>query len=359
MASGTINLNSNKSTLKGKIEWSSYSNGSSANSSTVTASLYIARTDSYTTKGTWSFGFNVAGNQNFSTWYGSVSSTWVCVASMTVTAGHNNDGTGWCYLEGYVNGPSGTSMSGYGVSGNSTVQLDTIPRYLSITSHYVENTGLNSITVKWTTDSARDWTQYSLNGGAWTNDVNNSIAWDNKSGTYTITGLAPNTQYNIRTRCRRTDSGLWTETGYIYGTTKDIAKISSANNFNFGDNAVVNITNPSGATAKVDLIVNSINILSKNLNTGTNTINFTQEQLDNIYKQFKNNNSVTVNYTLTTNNSYTNKKNVICTLTGNAKTINICKDGIVKRGKVFIEVDGTIKKAILWVGVNGTPKRCI
>lgn len=358
MASGTINLNSTKSTLKGKIEWSSFSNGSNANSSTVAASLYIARTDGYTTKGTWNFGFNVAGNQNFSSWYGSVSSGWVCVASMTVTVGHNGDGTGWCYLEGYVNGPSGTSMSGYGVSGSTTVQLDTIPRYLNITSHYIENTGLNSITVRWTTDSARDWTQYSLNGATWTNDVNNSISNDNKSGTYTITGLLPNTQYSIRTRCRRSDSGLWTETGVIYGTTKDIAKISSADNFNFGDNFKVNITNPSKANVKLDILVNNINILSKNLNTGVNNIEFTQGQLDNLYKQFKNNNSVTINYIVTTNNSYTDKRNVICTLTGNAKTIKICKNGVIKRGKAFININGQVKRAVVWISADKTAKRC-
>jgi len=98
--------------------------------------------------------------------------------------------------------------------GSGYWQLDSLPRYANFTEHYVSATGLNSISVHWNADAACDWVQYSLNGGAWT---------DTSGLDYTIYGLQPNTYYNIRTRIRRADSQLWTESGYIYGTTKDIA----------------------------------------------------------------------------------------------------------------------------------------
>ena len=132
------------------------------------------------------------------------------VASGDMTIGSYNsagDGAFGASFEAGVGISPGSNCSGSGDFG-----LDRIPRYANFTSHYVESTGLNSIKVHWSADSNVDWLQYSVNNGSWANAGGN---------TYTISGLAPNTQYVIRTRIRRTDSGLWTESGYIYGTTKD------------------------------------------------------------------------------------------------------------------------------------------
>ena len=63
MASGTINFSSNNSNLAGKIEWSSSSNGTNANSSNVTATLYVRRTNNYTTTGTWTGTLNIGGEE--------------------------------------------------------------------------------------------------------------------------------------------------------------------------------------------------------------------------------------------------------------------------------------------------------
>lgn len=363
MASGTFNLTSTKSTLKGKIEWSSSSNGSSANSSSVTASLYIARTDSYTTKGTWSYGFNVGGTTKSGTWYGSVSSSWICIATITTTVGHSSDGSGSCYLEGYVNGPSGTTMAGYGVSGNTTVTLDKIPRYLTITSHSISKTALNSVTVSWVTDTARDWTQYSLNGADWHNDENYSVASDLKSGTYTIEGLTPNTTYTVKTRLRRTDSGLWTESGTLSFTTLNIAKITSAPNINFGDSITIKKTNPSGNTNNIKIQTLNPTTTIKTVKKASNsvTITLTDNEWDTLYKKLGNSNSMKIRYLVETigDSTYTNYVNKTLTLTGNMKTIKLGKNGEVKRAKVFVEVDSETKRAVAWVCVNGEIKRCI
>ncbi len=114
--------------------------------------------------------------------------------------------------------------------------LTNIPRYAEITEHYVSNTSLNTVSVKWNANAECDAVQYSLSGGSWV---------DTSGLNYTIYNLSPNTQYSIKTRIRRADSGLWTESGYIYATTKDIAKITSTLDFEHGNSSVVVITNPA------------------------------------------------------------------------------------------------------------------
>lgn len=65
MASGSFNLSTTSGTthLKSKINWSSTSNGSSANSSNVTASMVLWRDNSgYKTYGTGTFSITINGN---------------------------------------------------------------------------------------------------------------------------------------------------------------------------------------------------------------------------------------------------------------------------------------------------------
>lgn len=133
MASGTISLGTSGA-MTGQIVWSSTANGTAANNSTVTATLQVKRTNSYTTTGTFSYFFGVGGKSANSSWYGSISSNWVTIATLSDTVSHNANGSGSCYIVGKINGPSGTSLSGNTVSNDQTVTLDTIPRQASITS---------------------------------------------------------------------------------------------------------------------------------------------------------------------------------------------------------------------------------
>lgn len=133
-------------------------------------------------------------------------------------------------------------------SGSGSWWLDNIPRYLNSINIYNNGSSLNAINVKWTCDPKRDWTQYSLNGGGWT-DASDSVAGDGKSGTFSIGGLAPGTTYNVRVRLRRADSGLWSESGTISITTKAKATITSHNDkfsINSNNALTVKCNNPSG-----------------------------------------------------------------------------------------------------------------
>lgn len=275
-----------------------------------------------------------------------------------ITDGHTtiyNNASGDGSFSASFNGGVGVSSS-WNCSGSGSWGLDRIPRYANFTEHRIDSTGLNSITVRWSADSACDWLQYSLNGGGWIDT----------SGypTYTISGLAPNTQYSIRTRIKRTDSQLWTESGYIYGTTKDIARITSAPNINFGDTARIIKTNPSGATNHIRVeTLNPTTTIATRTNTSDDmTITFTDEEWDNLYKKLGTENSMTIRYVVDTihgNNTYYDWVDKTLTLTGNQKTAKVKNSNEWKRGKVWIKISDTWKRAVVWTKVNGTWERSI
>ena len=135
MASGSITLSSNSGkSLEAYISWSSSSNGTSANSSYVSATIYCRR-DSYgTTTGTWSGYLNVGGTKKSFSVKKSIDQYWRELITVTATIPHNSDGVGTCSLSGEVNGPSGTSMNGVRLSGSRTVTLDRIYRRATVTS---------------------------------------------------------------------------------------------------------------------------------------------------------------------------------------------------------------------------------
>lgn len=131
-----------------------------------------------------------------------------------------------------------TGTSAGTVTGSTSVYIDLpeLPKYANFTEHCIHATTINAVFVRWNADASCDLVQYSLNGGSWT---------DASGTTYAISGLEPNTNYSIKTRIRRADSGLWTESGTLNVTTKDIAKVSNIADFNHGDSIVVGITNPA------------------------------------------------------------------------------------------------------------------
>lgn len=281
------------------------------------------------------------------------------LASGTTRIYHNADGTKtFSYSFSQVfnmnfNGYIGTK------SGSGSATLDSIPRYLAITKFDVSS-GLETISVAWGTDVARDYTQYSLNNGAWT-DAGDTVASGNKSGTFIIKGLAPNKTYNVKIRLKRTDSQLWTESANKSITTKNVATITSAPNINFGDTARVTVNNPSGATKNLRIECGGATIATRNSIGNDVTVTFNDSEWDAFYKKLGNNNSITIRYVIDTKggSTYYNWVDKTLTLKGNQKTIKRNISGSWKRGKVWINVSGTWKRAVIWVKINGTWRRSI
>lgn len=271
---------------------------------------------------------------------------------------HNSDGSKSVPFSAKIQGAT------YGVSAyiSGTFLLTTVARYTTVTSS-VRSKTINSISINWKTTDARDHTQYSLNGGAWI-DAGDSVSGgtitpDNKSGYYTIKGLSPNTTYTVKTRCKRTDSQLWSESSTISVTTYDIAKISSLNNFEHGSNPTVGVTNP-GSIGNLSLVmkVGDTQILSRTVSAGNNAVSFSDTELDNLYKKYGSSNSLTATFVLS-GSGYTNSKTCTITLKGNQKTIRTNVSGAWKRGKLWTNVNGTWKRGVLWTNVSGTWKRGI
>lgn len=351
MANGIITLNSTRAVLEGRVVWESVSHGPVANNSYVAGHLQVRRNDGYSTKGTWTGAMNIGGVVNtFSKASTSVGSDWVTMLEFYVDpVAHNSDGSGSCYIEAYCNGPSGTSMAGESVSGSQWVGLDKIPRYANLTSYSVKSRTIDTITLQFSADSTLDWAQYMEEGYGWA-DLPNDC---------TIRNLSPNTTYKIKIRVRRADSQLWTESGYISASTHDIGKISILNNFEHGNDVKLTITNPSGSSLSLAMKVGETQILTRNVSIGENTIIFSEEELDNLYKIYGSSDKLTAIFVLTTANKYTNQRSCVITLTGKQKTSYVEVDGQIKRAEVFIEVNGQIKRAITFFSKNKVPKRCI
>lgn len=273
------------------------------------------------------------------------------LASGTLNISHNNDGT----KDFWINGFSGWLYSNHNYwADGSWHTLDTIPRYPTA-NHSLNSKTLNSIKMNWSSDSIIDYLWYSTNEG---NNWLGVDVTDGTSGTYTITGLNPNTTYRIKTRLQRKDSHLTKDTNVLSVTTYDIGRISSISNFNHGDDATLEITNPSDSSLSLAMKIGNTQILNKIISTGNNAISFTDEQLDNIYRLYGSSNSITATFILTTanNSNYTNSKTATITLTGNQKTFYAAEK---KRAKVYVCVNGEIKRAITWTGKSSISRRCI
>lgn len=146
----------------------------------------------------------------------------------------------------------GTSQS-YNINGSGTWSLDRIPRYATVTQSLASKTE-TSITINWKTDSTPDGVWYSLNNGSTWTGVYSSTA---TSGTYTISSLTANTTYNILTRVKRKDSGLFSQTSSLSVQTYNYPYCTSTPNFTIGDKLTLPIYNPLGRSVKVYIISNS------------------------------------------------------------------------------------------------------
>lgn len=170
----------------------------------------------------------------------------------------------------------------------------------------LNNKTINSIKINWSSNNTVDYIWYSKdNGSSWTGiDVS-----DGTSGSYTISGLSANTSYNIKTRVRRKDSQLTTDSSTLTVTTYDYAKITEVPNITIGNNATVKYSNPSGSTINISLYKTdgSTVIASYRECSGSSyTFNFTSTEISNMYNNCKTSTSVTLRYYLRTTCNGTN-----------------------------------------------------
>ena len=178
------------------------------------------------------------------------------------------------------------SWNVYDTTGTYYLTVD--PAYTTV-SQSIRETGDNYFYINWTTTDARDYTQYSINNGSWV-DAGDTVASDNKSGYYRVGGLTPNTTYTVKTRCRRADSQLWSETSNISITTLASPYISALSDFNIGSSFSCSIYNPKGRNLTLYLYANNVAdvIVRTTSVNGTFTFVSTENENNSLYNTIPN-----------------------------------------------------------------------
>ena len=164
--------------------------------------------NSGTTKSLYGDGATGVSNANANGQYGAYETT---LNEITGTVTHDSNGSKTVYTSANFT----STVWGWNTSVDASCVLPTIPRYAT------SNQSLNAktettIKMNWSSDNTIDYIWYSKdNGSNWTGvDVT-----DGTSGTYTISGLSANTTYTIKTRVRRKDSQLTTDSSALSVTT--------------------------------------------------------------------------------------------------------------------------------------------
>lgn len=252
------------------------------------------------------------------------------------------------------------TTSGTNSSGSGSWDVTHLDRTTTVTQSQRSKTW-NSISMNWSTTNARDWTRYKVNNGSWM-DAYDIVASDNRSGYYTISNLQPSTTYTIQTACRRADSQIWCYSGTTNITTDSAEITISTTGINFGEDATVTLVNPSSLATTLVGAIDGTQIISQSINTGSNTITFTDSQLTTIFTKYgdiSQSNTITMVLTATASNGSTSTANLVITFTGDRATVWINDSGSWKKGICWIKDNGTWKKGIAWKGVNGTWKKAL
>ena len=174
----------------------------------------------------------------------------VTLKSGSLTVAHNTDGTKSINYSFSVDDNADQRYTCGDASARGTMALSNIPRYATSNQSFKSKTE-TTITMNWSSDSTIDYIWVSKDNGAnWSAlDVT-----DGTSGSYTLKNLSANTTYNIKTRVRRKDSQLTTDSSSTEVTTYDYPKPTSLAHFTIGDGVVVDVNNPLGRWYRLELI---------------------------------------------------------------------------------------------------------
>ena len=180
---------------------------------------------------------------------------WQLFGERTFDIKHNADGTYSSEKWGSFETTASSTYSLKRGSASVTVAPPTIPRYATVNQSLNSKTE-TSITMNWSSDSTIDYVWYSKdNGTNWTavGSVNAT------SGSYTISNLTANTSYNIKTRVRRKDSQLTTDSSTSQQTTYDYPKVSNVGTsaLIIGNNQTLTLYNPLGRSVTVKMYQNN------------------------------------------------------------------------------------------------------
>lgn len=129
---GQISLTGGNSIVGAVIDWEATTN-ESANTTTITAVMFVIKDQSIATSGTWSYSLSVGDEQSSGSEYHQLRDEYWRVTSVTKTVYHNSDGSApGVYISGSFTAPSGTSLAGNKWSGGASIKVDSIAKNSSV-----------------------------------------------------------------------------------------------------------------------------------------------------------------------------------------------------------------------------------
>ena len=187
------------------------------------------------------------------------------IASGSFTVPHNADGTKTISYSFTVTDGAGQSYTSGNASASGTMDLTKIPRYATVTQSFVSKTE-TSVNITWASDSTIDYIWVSINDGStWKGyDVT-----DGKSGTYALSSLSANTTYKIKTRVRRKDSQLTTDSSALSVTTYNYPYCTKAPDFTIGNAVKIEFYNPLSRNITWQIDGADGSLIARNTTTGT------------------------------------------------------------------------------------------
>lgn len=250
MASGSFSLTNTGNTsryVRFDVSWNSTSNGSQANSSNVYVEVKVVKLQGSTQATSGKYNLTITlDNQTYSvpnTNFSVSPNNSLVLATNTFTIVHNADGTKSCTLSVNV---GGNVMWG---NGSQTITLDRIQRTMWFMYGNTSKTETTAI-MNWSTERNIDKLWYSIDNGSTYTEVPNISG---TSGSFTITGLTPNTSYKSGIKIRGADTQLEQTGSMVDVITYDYPQVQNLPNFIIGDNPTFTLYNPLGRTCNVVL----------------------------------------------------------------------------------------------------------
>lgn len=206
-----------------------------------------------------------------------------------------------------------TSLSKVRVT-SSSYNLVVSPAYATV-NHSLKSKTETSITMNWSSDSTVDYVWFSIDNGTSWAGVN---VTDGKSGSYTISGLSPNRSYQIKTRVRRKDSQLTTDSSILGVMTYNYPYCNNMPNHTIGNDLTLKFYNPLNRTFHLDIIGADGVTYSVGDYNGTSVIGFSNASwVNNWYKSIPNSKSGTYKVKVTYGSSTITKTGGTYSIKGN------------------------------------------
>lgn len=308
----TITFGKTGSRPYGVLTVTETSTNTTNNTSTLSISLVLKRPYSISSSATKNASCTINGTTY--NWSGSIGGSGdKTLISKTQTVTHNDDGSKTISLSASITLNitwSGTYVGT--ISGSGSMTLTKIPRYATSNQSLASKTE-TSISINWSSNATIDYIWYSTNNGSSWTGINNP---DGVNGSYTINGLSADTTYQIKTRVRRKDNQLITDSSTLSISTYAYPYANSMPNFTIGDRLTLGLYNPLGRSITVNILGADNSQISNDTTTGTSISGYNNATVqERFYNSIPNSKSGTYKVKVTYGSQ-------ISTRTGGTYTVN-------------------------------------